>query len=72
MGTKILLFGGNDTLQSLSNVDMYDEMYIDLIWKLTVFGIHRYLCRFLLKLKLFLSIVQKDHTQFIYLVTIRY
>jgi hypothetical protein len=27
VGSKVLLFGGNDTLQSLSNIDMYFTVY---------------------------------------------
>lgn len=38
VGNKIFLFGGNDTLQSLSTIDMQTLSYLVLTLRLTLFG----------------------------------
>ncbi len=38
INNKILLFGGSDILQTVTNIDMYNLNYIDLTKKQTLFG----------------------------------
>ena len=60
VGSKILLFGGQDTLQTITTIDMYSFDNIDMIFKLTNFGTLINLCPSQLISKEYISIKRKN------------
>ena len=60
VGSKILLFGGQDTLQTITTIDMYSFDNIDMIFKLANFGTLTNLCLSQLISKEYISTKRKN------------
>ena len=64
IGNKILLFGGQDNLQTITTIDMYLLNYLVLIQKVIPFGIlvNLYLFQLILRLSILINLKIKEFT----------